>query len=194
MSMLIISLIMLLLLTLPYLSTDFYEVHSLTNYSIILKYIDNFFNLYGNLTPNLQIAFYKMLNKSININYPIINITYNGSLIYENYEYNNYTLRLNEVDYFFNDYGMTIIAYSKLYDNIVNSILNILKTIYIGFILGWMVIKLDEDSKTYALYPLENIMNIIQQISRDPIGSRNMVKISGGKQKKIFKYRTKKKF
>ena len=182
MTILIISLIMLLLLTLPYLTPEIYDDGTLNNYSILLKYIDNYFSLYGGITDRFNATYYSFLTKSIDPNYPIVNITYNGIIIYEDFLLKDFPYRLDEINYFYDDSGITIIAYSTLYDNILNSVLNILRTIYIGFIIGWMIIKLDEDSKTYALYPLENIMNIIQAISRDPIGSRNINKINNDKK------------
>lgn len=178
MTQLIIILIMVLVLSFPYLSIEIYENGDLTNYSILLKYIENYFSLYGQINPELNVTLTNLLEKYVNENYPILNISYNLTTIYENLEFVNTTLRIDEVNYFFDVDGLTLIAFSTYYDNYLQAILNITRTIYIAFILGWIIVKLDEDSKTYALYPLENIMNIIQKISIDPIGSRNMDKLN----------------
>lgn len=177
---------MLLLLTFPYMSSELYSDGDLTNYSILLKYVENYLGLYGRLTPEMNFTFQNLLNKSMDENYPIINITYNNSLLWENPNLKNETFRYDEVNYFYNDDGLGLISFSSLFDNRLSSILNIARTVYVAIILGWMIVKLDEDSKTHALYPLENIMSIIQTISRDPIGSRNTQKLHGKSTKNLL--------
>lgn len=186
MTKLIISLIMMLLLTFPYMSYELYSDSDLTNYSILLKYIENYFGLSGELTPEMNFTFYNFLNKTMDENYPIINISYNSSLIWENPSLINENFRSDEINYFYHDDGLAIISYGTLFDNKLNSVLNIMRTVYVALILGWMIVKLDEDSKTHALYPLENIMSIIQTISRDPIGSRNTQKLHNKSNKNFL--------
>jgi len=181
---------MLLLLTFPYLSYDLYNESDLTNYSILLKYVQNYYNVYGGSTPEINFTFYNLLNKSMDEYYPIVNISYNNTIIFENLDYKNFAFRFDELSYFYDESELTLITYSTIYDNKLNSSLNIARTIYVSILLGWMIVKLDEDSKTHALYPLENIMNIIQKISRDPIGSRNTQKLNGRENKLSIGSRT----
>ncbi len=180
---------MLLLLIFSYISNDLYSGPSLTNYSIILKYIENYFEIYGELTPEINFTLSNLMDRNQDENYKIINITYNETLIWENILFKNITFRFDEVDYFYDENdGLTLISYSTVFDNKIYCLLNIARTIYVAIILGWMIVKLDEDSKTHALYPLENIMNIIQKISRDPIGSRNTQKLYRKSTKSILEY------
>jgi len=184
MTKLIISLIMMLLLTFPYMSYELYSDSDLMNYSILLKYIESYFGICGELTQEMNFTLSNLMKNSFDEYYPIINITFNNSLIWENLALQNDSFRYDEVNYFYNDDGLTLISYGTIFDNRLSSILNIARTIYVAVILGWMIVKLDEDSKTHALYPLENIMSIIQTISRDPIGSRNTQRLNGKSDKK----------
>jgi class 3 adenylate cyclase len=168
------------------MSYELYSDIDLTNYSILLKYVENFFSISGELTPEMKFTFYNFLNKSMDENYPILNINYNNSVIWENKVLINENFRYDEVNYFYHDDGIAIISYGTLFDNKLNSILNIARTVYVAIILGWMIVKLDEDSKTHALYPLENIMSIIQTISRDPIGSCKTQKLHGKSNKNFL--------
>ena len=104
---------------------------------------------------------------------PIINITYNDELFYQNKSYINNTLRHGEIRTSFSSDYLVIINYSILGQTSMSGILEIVKTIFIGFLIVYAAVTLENDTKKLVLGPMEIIIEIIELVSTDPIKAKN---------------------
>jgi class 3 adenylate cyclase len=132
--------------------------------------------------------FLTYVNENCDPNYPIINITFNNSLFYENTSYSNVEIRNDNILYSYSGDDHAIVFFSNEVVNFKQSLLNIFKTIFVSIILLVFSILFEGDTKRKILEPIELMMEIVHIVSQDPIKARNIEELNHGVKALIFNY------
>ena len=152
------------------------------NYQIIINYLNDFMQScnYLNKTNCNEILsdnINSLINKFEIRDYPIIQIEYNKILIYKNESLSN-----NTNDYYYGEYSY---FYAKETNNkditllvlqhrtfFINSILNILKLIFIFASVYIICLRMNKDLNLLILKPLNDINKVIDKVSKDPVNNK----------------------
>jgi class 3 adenylate cyclase len=188
----VIILILIMLIIFPLLSDDFYSDDSNGCYSLMATYIVNYRAL-GSLSLSNNSNLLSNVFSDGDLNYPIVNITIDNDLYFYNETYKDNVFRNDEVNYATSDDGRVNIVYSILADTHLAGLLNIIKTVYICILLTLAAIIFENDTKELVLEPLEVMIEIVDNVSKDPIGAKNTEKIQEGFKNTISKLSNKKK-
>lgn len=163
-------------------SNNYYDSAGCSDYNITI--LSNSYYLINNnsndSTSKNQFARIKQLHAIPNLislieNYdsyfPLINITINNHLVYLNENYSNIDFRSQEVYYMLVD-GIYI-TYLHSYDIRLSSILFFIRTFYILIITIIVYLKLEKDIHELVIHPLEVIMEIVDNVSKDPANAKS---------------------
>ena len=174
----VIILILILLIVFPILSDDFFANTSIT-YELIAQIISASYDLFESQNKILQSEIlYGLFDK----NYPALNISYNGTLLYNDSRYWNRTdyFRYKEVTTVFSADGQVNIVYSLLKETQLTGLLNIFQTIFVCIMLSGAAILFENDAKKLVLSPLEIMIEIVDNVAKDPINAKNIDELQTG--------------
>jgi len=179
----IILLILALLFILPLCDVGFWNNESTDHYNILANYLGSFnsYNLLYNKSNNSinisHIIEEKLMNWMTNENdpiAPIINITINDIPYYVNKSEGYRTFRQSEIKTIVSSDGLTTVIYDNTIDVYLSSITSIVKTIYLCFVLTAAAVILEDDTKKLVLEPLEIMIEIVDNVAKDPINAKNV--------------------
>jgi class 3 adenylate cyclase len=174
----VIILILILLIVFPILSDDFFVNTSIT-YELIAQIISASYDLFESQNKILQSdVLYQLFDK----NFPALNISYNGTLLYNDSYYWNKTdyFRYKEVTTVFSADGQVNIVYSLLKETQLTGLLNIFQTIFVCIMLSGAAILFENDAKKLVLSPLEIMIEIVDNVAKDPINAKNIDELQTG--------------
>ena len=179
----VIILVMILLIIFPLLSDDFYVDDTETSvYSFIAQYISATIDLFS--YGSLQISEVLLLSL-LDRNFPLLNVTYNGTILYSNYNYSNEYFRYKEVQSVFSDDGYVQFVFSLLKETKLQGILNIAQTIFVCIMLTGATLIFEYDVRTLVLEPLEVMIEIVEKVSNDPMNAKNVDELQSGVKAKL---------
>ena len=179
----VIILVMILLIIFPLLSDDFYIDDTETNvYSFIAQYISATIDLFSYNSLQLSEA---LILSLLDKNFPLLNVTYNGTTLYSNYNYTNEYFRYKEVQSVFSDDGYIQFVYSLLKETKLQGILNIAQTIFVCIMLTGATLIFENDVRTLVLEPLEVMIEIVEKVSNDPMNAKNVDELQSGVKAKL---------
>jgi len=179
----VIILVMILLIIFPLLSDDFYVDDTETSvYSFIAQYISATIDLFS--YGSLQLSEVLILSL-LDSNFPLLNVTYNGTILYSNYNYSNEYFRYKEVQSVFSDDGYVQFVFSLLKETKLQGILNITQTIFVCIMLTGATLIFEYDVRTLVLEPLEVMIEIVEKVSNDPMNAKNVDELQSGVKAKL---------
>ena len=178
----IIIIILILLFILPFCDSSFWSNDSTNQYYVLLEIIGKFnkYNLIHRMNKsliNISSNFNNTINKLILVSdhsVPIINITCNDYLFYVNQSESIKNFRTTEINTLISLDGQTTIIYNNFIDVYINSVLGIIRTIFICFVLTFSAIIFENDTKKLILEPLEIMIEIVENVAKDPINAKNV--------------------
>lgn len=183
----VIIVIMVVMITSVIFDLSTFDDGSTDPYIFVANLIDS--ELY-NYTKN-EHKFTNYVFNNFDEDFPIINITLNNKIYYENISYVNKSLRKENVLLSFSAAGNAIVYYDSEWVNFRQSLLNILRTIYISFILLIFSLLFENDTNEKILEPLDMMMEIVHTVSQNPIRARNIEDLNDGTKALIFNYEQK---
>ena len=173
-----IVLIMILLIIFPFLGDDFYsDTDKTSTYSLIAQYVSASYDLFD---KNSIILNNNVLSQLLDEKYVMLNMTHNGTIIYNNDNYSTNYFRYKEVQSVFSDDGYVQIVYSLLKETKLTAVLNIGQTIFVCIMLTGAVLLFEYDARTLVLEPLEVMIEIVDTVARDPINAKNVENLQTG--------------
>ena len=173
-----IVLIMILLIIFPFLGDDFYtDTDKTSTYSLIAQYVSASYDLFD---KNSIILNNNVLSQLLDEKYVMLNMTHNGTIIYNNDNYSTNYFRYKEVQSVFSDDGYVQIVYSLLKETKLTAILNICQTIFVCIMLTGAVLLFEYDARTLVLEPLEVMIEIVDTVAKDPINAKNVENLQTG--------------
>ena len=176
--------IMLILITILYnLTKGDFIYNKENNYNIIINYLNDFMTSCKSLNKTncneiLSSKIDSLINKVTIKDYPIIQIEYNYEIIYRNESLSN-----NTNDYYYGEYSyfysknkdknnnITILV-SQHHSFFINSILNILKLVFIFVSVFIICLRMYKDLNLLILKPLNDINKVIDKVSKDPVNNK----------------------
>lgn len=180
----VIILILGMVVGMPFFDSGIYVDSEQAYYPrMIAEYLEKYID-YKN-TPNFNfektnLILQKYIETESDPSFPIINITYNEELYYKNNSINSSLLRDDEVRMTNGTDFEVIVYYSMQKDTKLTGLLDILKTIFIGGLIVYAAITLEDDVKTLVLGPMEIIIEIIEMVSKDPQKAKNPENFKSG--------------
>ena len=175
----VIILILVMLIILPILQDDFYQDDTTSSYVILTKYIDTYWAIYGAGSFNFSNAqnlpaFFKNMNDSVDPSFPIVAINIEESVIYRNSSWANYQFRQSELKENVSVDGKVKVTYCNLSETELTGVLNIGRTFYVCLCLGLAAVYFEKDTQELVLQPLEVMMEIVDNVAKDPINAKNI--------------------
>lgn len=189
----VILLILSILIVLAVLEDSFYTSEDTISYNIVAKYLSNYLTIYSNdadpyfLPEKLNNSFWEIINNESDDKIPIVNMTIYQNTYFVNPKYQDYPFRNSELGSSMTDDGHVIIVYSTLYDNQLNSLLNIIKTFFLCILVTVATVYFENDVKRLVLDPLEVMIEIIDKVSKNPIKAKNFENLETGMKTTISK-------
>lgn len=146
---------------------------------------DNFYGIDINSTAvndysTLPYILFRAASFNIDTPFSIINITLNGSVIFENITAGLIDYRTEEVDTSVSINGNVQIYHSIKQEAQLSGLLNIFKTLYIMAIIVIGAVVFESDSKNLVLDPLEIMIEIVELVEQDPIMAKNVESLKSG--------------
>ena len=150
------------------------------NYKIIINYLNDFNQACLNLNKtNCNELLSEKINsiiKKVEIkDYPIIQIENNYEIIYQNISLSNNTddYYKGEYSYLYSKENSSItILYLQNRNFFINSILNILRLIFIFVSVYIICLRMFKDLNLLILKPLNDINKVIDKVSKDPVNNK----------------------
>ena len=175
----VILLILILLIVFPLLSDDFYASDSSVTYELVAQIISASYDLFQ---ANNRILSKNILEQIFDTKFPALNITYNGTLIYNHSTLNNNLdyFRYKEVKTVFSANGQVSVVYSVLKETKLTGLLNIFQTIFVCIMLSGAAILFENDARKLVLGPLEIMIEIVENVAKDPINAKNVENLQTG--------------
>jgi len=194
----VIILILVMLIILPILQDDFYLDDTTSSYVILTKYIDTYWAIYGAGSFNFSNAqnlpaFFKNMNDSVDPSFPIVAINLEEIVIYRNSSWANYQFRQSELKETVSDDGKVKVTYCNLSETELTGVLNIGRTFYVCLCLGLAAVYFEKDTQELVLQPLEVMMEIVDNVAKDPINAKNIDNLQKGVKSTMTKIGNKKK-
>ena len=171
------------------------------NYQILINHLNDFIQTCTNLNKtNCNDLLYKNINsliKTVEIQeYPIIQIENNYELIYHNKDLSNNTddYYYGEYSYFYskgnnNSITILVLEHRNFY---INSILNILKLIFIFVAVYLICLRMNKDLNLLILKPLNDINKVIDKVSKDPVNNKIISELRNNFESRINNFSEKK--
>ena len=187
----VIIIILLMLLVSPITDDDVYSWEHNIGYLMLSKIMNNIIKMELSVKQEFESLLYGKINKNVDENFPLIQIIYNTTVLWENKELTNTTFRYDERGISFSTDGLVHVIYDNRHLLKLSSFLNIVRTIFVIILLLYMAIILYRDSKNLILKPLQTMNRMLESIANDPV---NQKKIDFMKEKvRISMNRTNKK-
>jgi class 3 adenylate cyclase len=187
----VIILILAMLIILPMISDDFYtNDYECSSYTFLTDYMESYKKL--NLPIVNLTEFWTNVVLDGDPNYPIVNITIDNVLFYRNESWDNTDFRETEIQFSSSADGDINIIYSVLTDTTTTGIVNITKTIYVCILLTLAAVYFESDAKELVLEPLEVMIEIVENVAKDPINAKNTEQLQDGFKNTISKLSNKK--
>ena len=150
------------------------------NYNIIINYLNDFNRACMNLNKtNCNQLLSEKINSIINKveikDYPIIQIENNYEIIYQNLSLSNDTNDYYKGEYSYlysKEVNSITILYLQNRNFFINSILNILKLIFIFVSVYIICLRMFKDLNLLILKPLNDINKVIDKVSKDPVNNK----------------------
>jgi class 3 adenylate cyclase len=101
-------------------------------------------------------------------------------LYYSNIIYSGNSLRDSEISFAISNDGEVIIIYSKVTDTNLGAILRICKTLFVCVLLTAAAVLFETDTKYLVLEPLEVMIEIVENVARDPINAKETERVQSG--------------
>jgi class 3 adenylate cyclase len=180
-----------MLIIIPIISDDFYASDDTACYNILVNYLSNYFNLEeGNtISRNNNNTLIEFINNNMDDNFPIINITYSNNLLYyRNDNIDDHIYRSSEIKFSVSKNADFIIIYSTFGESKLSGILSIIKTLLICILLTVAAILFESDTKVLVLEPLEVMIEIVENVAKDPINAKNIDTVQKGVKTEISKF------
>jgi class 3 adenylate cyclase len=172
----VLIIIFAMLIVMPLISDDFYTYDDSNCYTLLADYL-SYYLANGTNAVNYNETYLENVLYSISdVSFPIINITFNGNMFYHNSTNTAIArnFRSNEMEYTASKLGDIVITYSNYVDTSINGILSVFKTVYICILLALAAFVFENDAKELILQPLEVIVEIVENVSKDPIAAKNI--------------------
>ena len=179
----VIILIMVMLIILPILQDDFYQDDSTAAYLILAKIIDTYWSVYGAddfVNPSQYPPFLKKIEDNVDPNFPIIAIKIEDTYIWRNSSLTTYEYRYSEIKEVVSEDGKVKVSYSNTSDTILTGYLNIGRTLFVCMCLALAAIYFEKDTQELVLQPLEIMMEIVDNVAKDPINAKNVESLQKG--------------
>ena len=176
----VIILILILLVVFPILSDDFFASNSGVTYELIAQLISASYDLFESQNKILD---RNVLYGLFDTKFPALNISYNGTVLYStnNTKYNDsHYFRYKEVTTVFSADGQVNIVYSLLKETQLTGLLNIFQTIFVCVMLTGAAILFEHDARQLVLGPLEIMIEIVDNVAKDPINAKNVEDLQTG--------------
>jgi len=183
---------------LPILDDTFYASDDTLSYNILTKYISNYLTLFSNdsalvdnyLPESLNASLWYLVTNESDEVFPIVNITAFQNVFYINSTWADYEFKKDQLSTTISPDGNVVIIYSLIYDNQVNALLNILKTICLCILVTIATVYFESDVKSLVLEPLEVMIEIVDKVAQDPIKAKNLDNLENGMKTQISKMQT----
>jgi class 3 adenylate cyclase len=187
----VIILILAMLLILPLISDDFYVNDSeKACYNFLASLMGSYYSLGLPLVNNTQ--FWTDIIMDGDPVYPIVNITIDDELFYRNESLSHIQFRDTEIMFSSSPHGNVNIIYSVLVDTTTTGIVFITKTIYVCILLTLAAVYFESDTKELVLEPLEVMIEIVENVAKDPINAKNTEQIQEGFKNTLSKISSRK--
>lgn len=173
----VILLMLILLVIFPLLSEDFYATDTTTTYSLIAEYYSNSYQIFH---ERFEIIPYDSVVVLFDPNFPPLNITINGTTIYTNKNYTNSYFRYKEVKSLYSEDGFVFIVYSVLKETKLTGLLNVIQTLFVCVMLAGAAMLFERDANKIVLTPLEIMLEIVENVAKDPINAKNVENLQTG--------------
>jgi class 3 adenylate cyclase len=180
-----------MLIIFPIISDDLYNDDSRSCFTFLATYMGNYRDLGERV--DTYTTFWNETIWDTDANYPIVNITIDNVLMYQNISHMNITYRDNEILYANSSDGKISIAYCIVIDTLMTGLLNIVKTFYVCMLLTLAAVYFENDTKELVLEPLEVMIEIVNNVAKDPINAKNTDRIQEGIKNTLSKLSNKKK-
>jgi hypothetical protein len=177
----------------PILEDTFYASDDTVGYNILSKYISNYLTLFSNDTiPNylpakLNDSVWDLVQNQSDEVSPIVNITAFQNVFYINSSWADHEFRKAELSTSISPDGNVVIIYSLLFDNKINALLNIIKTVCLCILVTIATIYFESDVKSLVLDPLEIMIEIVDKVAKDPIKAKNLENLETGMKSTMAK-------
>ena len=174
-----------LIIVVPFLDNNWQFENK--NYFTLSNYIDNFYLNRQNNNSTISDLFFKNIEYQTDPLFPVVNITFNNSLIYDNISMGNYNYRKNEIKFVQNDFGLSKITYCCKTENEYISIINIVRFVIVGIFILISTTVFENDAKTIVVEPLEIMIEIVQRVANDPMNAKNVDYLQNGMKSLLSK-------
>lgn len=168
----LIIIIMGMIFFIPLLDWTFWKDPQLDNYNNIANYIEYFEDQVFPISLNRTLKNF-ILNSYDRV-YPILNITYDNLLYWENITSNNETYRREDVGVIVSDRHVVQVYYLVVQKNDVDAIISLTRTLFICLVLVISSLMFEGDANDLVLRPLDVMTDIVQKVVHDPIGAKNL--------------------
>ena len=188
----VIILILSILIVTPLLENNFYKADDNGPYLILANLISNYLNIFNGNQNNATLLRTRLLPKHINetifniiLNeydefYPIVNITNNNNLYYSNNTLTNLNIRKTNLNTAISHDNTIVIIYSLRNESYLLALLNIIKTCCLCFLVTIATIYFEKDVKNLVLDPLESMIEIVDEVAKNPIKAKNLDNLETG--------------
>lgn len=177
----VIILILAMLIVLPILSDDFYADDSVVCYNILAKLMASYSNISPwNSSKNLTNTISYFIANNSDTSFPIVNISMNGNLYYTNSSIDFHQYRTEEVKYVASQDGSVYITYDVTTDTQTSAILNIIRTLFVCLCLTLASVTFENDTKELVVEPLEIMIEIVENVAKDPVNAKNVENLQSG--------------
>ena len=190
----IIIIILVLLFILPLCETSFWTNDSTISYRVFAEYLDRFnsFNLIHNQKNDINISnyvtnnLYSLIKNNNDPISPIINITCNEEIFYLNNSEIYKSFRSNDIKTISSNSGDVVIVVDYKIDTYLSALISIIRTIFLCFVLTLASIIFEEDTKKLILEPLEIMIEIVENVAKDPINAKNVDDVQNAGMKALL--------
>lgn len=190
----VILLVTFVLLIFPMLSEDFFSNDSQIAYSFVSELITNHYmlNLQG---PNGhgKTCVEALVEPMVDLNFPIVNISYNQIPVFLNETLKNYDYRYKEIQSVYSEDASVHIVFSVRKLIALKCKLNLLQTMFVCISLTLASLSFEDDANSLVLEPLEIMIEIVEKVAKDPIGARDVDELQTGIKAEVQKIQEKKK-
>ena len=182
----IIILIIGMLIIIPIMTENFYEDDSLKGYNILSKYIENYWLLNPDYLTNSNVTDIpndivgRFISRSSDVNFPIVTIMINSNIFYLNSSWVDYQFRSFETLTAVSDNGYVQIIYSNLTTKTLSAYLSMAKTLFVCVLIGLSAMSFERDARELVLQPLEVMIEIVDNVSKDPVNASDIKKLKSG--------------
>lgn len=173
----VIVLILVLLIVFPFLSDDFYTSDTSVTYSMLSEYLANDYHLYSiydYIIPQAQLQIF------FDDKFPCLNITVGGETYFTNPNYTTSYFRYKEVSTVYSEDGIVKIVYSILKETKLSGVLSFVQTLFVCLMLTGAAILFENDASKLVLEPLEVMIEIVENVAKDPINAKNVENLQSG--------------